>query len=86
MADISAIKELAAVLCLGNIANGLVDLSDETVSNTDYLYNVLKQEIDIRAKKKITSHFYKRKPRVKAYLFYKCRSDWLSHRSKTERF
>lgn len=53
MADISAIKELAAVLCLGNIANGLVDLSDETVSNTDYLYNVLKQEIDIRAKKKI---------------------------------
>ena len=53
MADISDIKELAGILCLTNIAGGAIDLSDETVSNTDYLYNVLKQEVDIRHKKKV---------------------------------
>lgn len=52
MADIADIKELARSLCLMNIANGVIDLNDETISNKDYLYNVLKQETEMRAKKK----------------------------------
>ena len=52
MADISDIKELARGLCLMNIANGTIDLDDETVSNKEYLYRLLKQESDYRAKKK----------------------------------
>lgn len=52
MADISDIRELAGELFLMNIANGVIDLDNETVSNKDYLYNVLKQELDLRAKRK----------------------------------
>ena len=52
MADISDIKELARGLCLMNIANGTIDLDDETVSNKEYLYRILKQETELRAKKK----------------------------------
>ena len=33
MAEIEKIKELARTLCLMNIANGVIDLNDETVSN-----------------------------------------------------
>lgn len=57
MADIESIKELAKTLCLMNIANGVVDLTDETISNTDYLYNVLKQEVDLREQKHKDSLF-----------------------------
>lgn len=57
MADIENIKELAKTLCLMNIANGVVDLTDETISNTDYLYNVLKQEADLREQKHKDSLF-----------------------------
>lgn len=57
MADIESIKELAKNLCLMNIANGVVDLTDETISNTDYLYNVLKQEADLREQKHKDSLF-----------------------------
>lgn len=52
MADISDIRELAKELFLMNIANGAIDLDNEMVSNKDYLYNVLKQELDLRAKRK----------------------------------
>lgn len=52
MADIADIQELARELFLMNIANGVIDLDDETVSNKDYLYSVLKQELDLRAKRK----------------------------------
>ena len=52
MADISDIRELAGELFLMNIANGAIDLDNETVSNKDYLYMVLKQELDLRAKRK----------------------------------
>ena len=57
MADIESIKELAKNLCLMNIANGVVDLNDETISNTDYLYNVLKHEVDLREQKHKDSLF-----------------------------
>ena len=59
MADIAEIKELARSLCLINVANGVIDLNDETVSNLDYLYNILKQETELRAKKK-ADEIYKR--------------------------
>ena len=52
MADIADIRELARSLCLMNIANGAIDLNRETVSNLDYLYEILKQELELRAKKK----------------------------------
>lgn len=48
MADISEIKELAHTLNLMNVYNGSIDLTDEKISNLDYLYNILKQEVDIR--------------------------------------
>ena len=37
MADILEIKELARSLCLMNVANGQIDLNDETLSNLDYV-------------------------------------------------
>ena len=52
MADIADIKELARGLCLMNIAGGAIDLDDETVSNKEYLYRILKQETELRAKKR----------------------------------
>ena len=52
MADIAEIKELARSLCLMNVANGQIDLNDETLSNLDYLYNILQQEAELRKKKK----------------------------------
>ena len=55
MADISEIKELAKTLNLMNVYKGVIDISDETVSNLDYLYNILKQEVDIRKENKVTS-------------------------------
>ena len=55
MADITEIKELAKTLNLMNVYNGVIDISDETVSNLDYLYNILKQEVDIRKRNKITN-------------------------------
>ena len=54
MADIAEIKELAKALNLMNVYNGIIDISDEKVSNLDYLYNILKQEVDIRKENKIT--------------------------------
>ena len=57
MADIAEIKELAKALNLMNVYNGIIDISDEKVSNLDYLYNILKQEVDIRKENKITKLF-----------------------------
>ena len=50
MADISDIKKIAKELCLMNIANGIIELKEETVSNLDYLYNVLSKEKELREK------------------------------------
>lgn len=54
MADIAEIKELAKALNLMNVYKGVIDVSNEKVSNLDYLYNILKQEVDIRKENKIT--------------------------------
>lgn len=50
MADLNKIKELARELNLMNIANGEIDLTKENVSNAEYLYNILFQEVEIRHK------------------------------------
>ena len=38
-----------------NVYKGVIDISDETVSNLDYLYKILKQEVDIRKENKVTN-------------------------------
>lgn len=55
MADIAEIKELAKTLNLMNVYKGVIDIGDETVSNLDYLYKILKQEVDIRKENKVTN-------------------------------
>ena len=55
MADIAEIKELAKALNLMNVHKGVIDVSDEKVSNLDYLYNILKSEVDIRSENKVNN-------------------------------
>lgn len=42
------VQSLARILNLQNIANGTIDLNDEKLSNIDYIYNILVQEVNIR--------------------------------------
>ena len=49
MADAKEIQELAKVLNLQNIANGTIDLNQETISNKEYLYQILLEEVNIRS-------------------------------------
>lgn len=53
MADVKEIQELAKILNLQNIANGTIDLNDERLSNKDYLYKILLEEVNIRHSNKI---------------------------------
>ncbi len=53
MADAKEIQELAKVLNLQNIANGAIDLNQETISNKEYLYQVLLEEVHIRSTNKL---------------------------------
>ncbi len=53
MADAKEIQELARILNLQNIANGTIDLNDETISNKDYLYKILLEEVKIRNANKL---------------------------------
>lgn len=53
MAQAIDIMTLAKSLNLTHIANGEVDLSNERLSNIDYLYDILKAECDIRYKNKV---------------------------------
>ena len=48
MAEAKDIQQLAKVLNLQNIASGEIDLNDEKLSNKDFLYNILLQEVNIR--------------------------------------
>lgn len=49
MAEITRIQALARILNLQNISKGIVDITDERLSNLDYLQNVLEQEIECRS-------------------------------------
>ena len=53
MADVKEIQELAKILNLQNVANGTIDLNDEILSNKDYLYKILFEEVKIRNSNKI---------------------------------
>lgn len=53
MADAKEIQELAKILNLQNIANGTIDLNQETISNMDYLYQILLEEVNIRSANKL---------------------------------
>ncbi|MBQ7276908.1 MAG: ATP-binding protein [Bacilli bacterium] len=53
MADNIEIQALARVLNLQNIANGNIDLNNERISNKDYLYQILLEEVNIRNKNKL---------------------------------
>lgn len=66
MADIKAIQDLARTLNLQNIASGVIDLNDETISNKDYLYKILLEEVNIRKKNKLKDlkHMSRLKPLV----------------------
>jgi DNA replication protein DnaC len=48
MAEIFDVMMMAKELGLTHLGNGEVDLTDERVSNLDYLQNVLQQEMDMR--------------------------------------
>ena len=48
MATIKEIQELAKELNLVNIASGAINISKENISNKEYLYEILSQEIKIR--------------------------------------
>lgn len=53
MADSKDIQALARILNLQNIANGEIDLENEKLSNKDYLYNILLEEVNIRNANKL---------------------------------
>ncbi len=55
MATVTELREMARTLGLWNTAMGRIDITDETVSNMEYLYNIFHTEIEMRkAKKKDT--------------------------------
>lgn len=64
MADNKVIQVLARTLNLQNIASGVIDLNDETISNKEYLYKVLLEEVNIRKKNKLKDlkHLSRLKP------------------------
>ncbi len=52
MAEIFDVMMMAKELGLTHIANGEVDLTDERISNLDYLHSVFKQELEVRQREK----------------------------------
>lgn len=67
MADVKEIQELAKILNLQNVANGTIDLNDERLSNKDYLYKILLEEVNIRNSNKIKD--LKKSSRLKQLTF-----------------
>ena len=56
MADLIELYEKARLLNLQNLAHGKIDLSQETVSNVDYLDYILSQELELRRQAAIKRH------------------------------
>ena len=52
MATVTEIRDLARILGLWNIAKGNINITDETVSNMDYICNIFLAEIKMRSAKK----------------------------------
>lgn len=53
MATVTELREMARTLGLWNTACGRIDITDETVSNMDYLANIFQTEIEMRKANKI---------------------------------
>jgi DNA replication protein DnaC len=53
VADSKDIQALARILNLQNVANGEINLENEKLSNKDYLYNILLEEVNIRNANKL---------------------------------
>lgn len=71
MEDAREIQELARILNLQNIANGTIDLNDETISNKDYLYKILLEEVNIRNANMLKD--FKKNSRLKQLTFNEIR-------------
>lgn len=56
MADLIELYEKARLLNLQNLAHGKIELNQETVSNIDYLDNILSQELELRRQAAIKRH------------------------------
>jgi len=56
MADLIELYEKARLLNLQNLAHGKIDLSEETMSNVDYLDYVLSRELELRSEAAIKRH------------------------------
>lgn len=67
IAQFKKLQELARILNLMNIANGTIDLNDETISNKDYLYKILLEEVNIRNANKLKD--IKKSSRLKQLIF-----------------
>lgn len=67
MSDAKEIQELAKILNLQNIANGTIDLNNETISNKEYLYKILLEEVNIRNANKLKD--FKKASRLKQLTF-----------------
>jgi DNA replication protein DnaC len=67
MADAKEIQDLAKILNLQNIANGTIDLNQETISNKEYLYQILLEEVNIRNVNKLKDA--KKASRLKQMIF-----------------
>ena len=52
MATLTELREMAKTLGLWNTAMGRIDITDEKVSNMEYLYNIFHAEIEMRKAKK----------------------------------
>lgn len=52
MATVTELREMARTLGLWNTAMGRIDITDETVSNMEYLYRIFNAEIEMRKTKK----------------------------------
>ena len=67
MADVKEIQDIARILNLQNIANGTIDLNQETISNKEYLYQILLEEVNIRIMNKLKDA--KKASRLKQMIF-----------------
>ena len=75
MADAKEIQELAKILNLQNIANGTIDLNQETISNKEYLYQILLEEVNIRSVNRLKEA--KKVSRLKQMIFDETKNHWM---------
>lgn len=53
MADLKDIQDLAKTLNLMNVASGVIDLTNEQISNKEYLYRIFSEEVRLKSENKL---------------------------------